>query len=67
MRINHTGCVEVEHNFDTYEIEYTISDDNNLFISKITPFPPKSMDAEKLLKQKLTPNTTTVNKYFVNN
>lgn len=60
-KISQISCIEVEHNFDTYEIDYTLWDDNTITITKISPFPSKSMDAEKLLKQKLTPNTTTVN------
>lgn len=59
--IKSMGCIEVEHDFNTYEIEYTIFLDNTLSINKITPYPPKSMDAEKLLIEKLTPNTPSVN------
>lgn len=60
-KILQISCIEVEHNFNTYEIDYTLWSDNKITITKISPIPPKSMDAEKLLKQKLTPNTTTVN------
>lgn len=58
------SATEVEHKSVVYEVGYTIWNDKSLTISNIEPIPPSDANIYNLLKEKLTPNTTSAHHHF---